>query len=118
MQETLQWLKESMEETLEDRDEEDHEGQALVPLSAETGAAMDSPTFQRFLRAVGIQSPEAEENYWRIPASMLVSTIKKRCELIDKALKGEFIEAAEGECSCRFVVEIVGVLLYLHHVPS
>ncbi|OXU26712.1 hypothetical protein TSAR_004656 [Trichomalopsis sarcophagae] len=92
LQEALQWLKESLEESLEDRDEESHEGLALVPLTAETSAAMDSPNFQRFLRGVGIEPPDLEEAYWRIPASMLVTTVKKRIEIIDKALKGEFVE--------------------------
>ena len=92
MQESLTWLKESLEESLEDRDEEDTEGQALVPLSAEVSEAMDSPIFQRFLRAAGMEAPDLEETYWRIPASILPSTIKKRCELIEAALRGEFIE--------------------------
>lgn len=92
MQEALQWLKESLEESLEDRDEENLDGQALVPLTAESAAAMDAPSFQRFLRAAGIQQPDQEETYWRIPATMLVGTIKKRCEIIVAALRGEFIE--------------------------
>lgn len=92
MRESLEWLKESLEESLEDRDEESNEGIALVPLTANSSAAIDSPTFQRFLRGSEIHAPDLEEAYWRIPATMLVATIKKRIAIIDAALKGEFIE--------------------------
>lgn len=91
MQEALKWFKESLEESLEDRDEESDEGIALVPLTGETSAAMDSPSFQRLIRALGIEPPDLEQAYWRIPADMLPATIKKRCNLIDAALRGEFI---------------------------
>ncbi|XP_011499954.1 PREDICTED: protein timeless homolog [Ceratosolen solmsi marchali] len=92
MQETLRWLKESLEESLEDRDEETAEGLALVPLTAETSSALETASLQRLLRALGIEPPNAEEFYWRIPASMLVTTIKKRCETLEAALRGEFLE--------------------------
>lgn len=91
MQEALKWFKESLEESLEDRDEESDEGIALVPLTGETSAAMDSPSFQRLIRAIGIEHPDHEQAYWRIPAEMLPATIKKRCNLIEAALRGEFI---------------------------
>lgn len=94
MQEALEWIKESLEESLEDRDEESDEGIPVVPLTADTSAAMDSPSFQRLIRAMGIEPPDLEQAYWRIPASMLPATIKKRCTLIEAALRGEFV--AEG----------------------
>lgn len=93
MSEALEWLRESLEESLEDRDEESDEGTALVPLTSEISAALDSPSFQKFLRAAGIESPDLEEAYWRIPSAMLVTTIKTRCEYIAAALRGEFVEA-------------------------
>ncbi|XP_033230286.1 protein timeless homolog [Belonocnema kinseyi] len=91
MQEALEWIKESLEESLEDRDEESDEGIPVVPLTADTSAAMDSPSFQRLIRAMGIEPPDLEQAYWRIPASMLTATIKKRCTLIEAALRGEFV---------------------------
>ncbi|XP_044599449.1 protein timeless homolog isoform X2 [Cotesia glomerata] len=93
MRESLEWIKESLEEALEDRDEESADGIPLVPITDYSSAAMDSPTFMRFLRACGIEPPSNEqEAYWRIPATMLSSTIRKRCDLIAKALAGDFIE--------------------------
>ena len=91
MQEALEWIKESLEESLEDRDEESEEGIAIVPLTAETSVAMESPSFQRLIRAMGIEPPALEQAYWRIPASMLPATITKRCTLIEASLRGEFV---------------------------
>jgi hypothetical protein len=89
-------LKESLEESLEDRDEETTEGLALVPLTSEISSALDTASFQRLLRAMAIESPDVEESYWRIPASMLTTTIENRCKTIEAALKGEFIEEGES----------------------
>ncbi|KAL7302841.1 hypothetical protein TKK_0004073 [Trichogramma kaykai] len=92
MKEALVWLKENLEESLEDRDEEDMEGTALVPISQDVAEILDSASFQRFMRAAGIEEPGPEESYWRIPVSLLPATIKRRCELIEAALRGEFME--------------------------
>ncbi|KAJ8674823.1 hypothetical protein QAD02_010609 [Eretmocerus hayati] len=91
----LEWLKESLEDWLEDRDEESGESQALVPLDAASSEALDAPSFQRLLRAFGIHSPDLEEAYWRIPASLLPTTVTRRCTLIAAALRGEFVQEAE-----------------------
>ncbi|KAG7212893.1 hypothetical protein KM043_002244 [Ampulex compressa] len=92
MRESLEWIKESLQDAVDDRDEESSEGIPLVPLTDYSTAAMDSPSFQRLLRALGIEPPaDEQESYWRIPANMLTSTIRKRCALIDDALAGNFI---------------------------
>ena len=92
MKEALEWIKESLEEAIEDRDEESSEGIALVPITEESSVAMDSPHFQRLLRAIGIDPPaDEQETYWRFPATMLISTMRKRCALIEDALAGNFI---------------------------
>ncbi|XP_015606157.1 protein timeless homolog [Cephus cinctus] len=92
MKDALEWVKESMEEVLEDRDEESVDGIPLVPITDYSTVAMDSPSFQRLLRAIGIQEPANEqEAYWRIPSSMLNVTIRRRCDLIAAVLAGQFI---------------------------
>ncbi|THK33002.1 protein timeless homolog [Diachasma alloeum] len=92
MTQALEWLVESLEDVLEDRDEESSDGIALVPLNDYSSAAMDSPSFQRFLRAIGVEPPaDEQEAYWRIPASMMSATIRKRCELIKNGLGGTFV---------------------------
>lgn len=92
MREALEWIKESLQDALDDRDEESSEGIPLVPLTDNSAAATDSPSFQKLLRALGFVPPaDAQESYWRIPANMLTITIQKRCKLIGDALVGEFI---------------------------
>ncbi|XP_011690831.1 PREDICTED: protein timeless homolog isoform X1 [Wasmannia auropunctata] len=92
MREALEWIKESLQDILDDRDEESSEGIPLVPLTDYSSAAMDSPSFQKLLRAMGFVPPaDAQESYWRIPANMLTATLQKRCKLIGDALAGEFI---------------------------
>lgn len=93
MSEALEWIKESLLDVLDDRDEESSEGIPLVPLTDYSSAAMDSPSFQKLIRAMGFTPPSNEqESYWRIPSNMLSSMIQKRCNLIEAALEGNFIE--------------------------
>ncbi|XP_076673029.1 circadian regulator timeout isoform X1 [Andrena cerasifolii] len=88
----LEWITESLQDVLDDRDEESSEGIPLVPLTDYSSAAMDSPSFQKLLRALGFTPPfDEQESYWRIPANMLTSTIQKRHDLIEAALAGNFI---------------------------
>ncbi|XP_012535516.2 protein timeless homolog isoform X2 [Monomorium pharaonis] len=92
MREALEWIKESLQDALDDRDEESSEGIPLVPLTDYSSAAMDSPSFQKLLRAMGFVPPaDAQESYWRIPANVLTTTLQKRCKLVGDALAGEFI---------------------------
>jgi len=96
MGEALGWIKESLQDVLDDRDEESSEGVPLVPLTDHSSAAMDSPSFQKLLRALGFVPPaDAQESYWRIPANMFATTIQKRCKLIGNALAGEFVIAGK-----------------------
>ncbi|XP_063971887.1 protein timeless homolog [Diachasmimorpha longicaudata] len=92
MTEALEWVVESLEDAVEDRDEESIEGIALVPLDDYSSAAMDSPSFQRLLRAIGVEPPaDEQEAYWRIPSHMMSATIQKRCDLIKNGLNGIFV---------------------------
>lgn len=92
MSEALEWIKESLLDVLDDRDEESTEGIPLVPLTDHSSAAMDSPSFQKLIRAMGFTPPaDEQESYWRIPSNMPVSLIQKRCDLIESVLAGNFI---------------------------
>lgn len=92
MREALEWIKESLQDVVDDRDEESSEGIPLVPLTDYSSAAMDSPSFQKLLRAMGFVPPaDAQESFWRIPANILTTTLQKRCKLIGDALAGEFV---------------------------
>ncbi|KAI4503488.1 hypothetical protein M0802_001710, partial [Mischocyttarus mexicanus] len=105
MTESLEWIKESLEDALDDRDEESMEGIPLVPLTESSSNAMDSINFQKLLRAMGISPPMNEQEiYWRIPANMLSSTIRKRCNLIADALEGKF--AVEESTSKKNIDDI------------
>lgn len=92
MKEALEWIKESLQDVLDDRDEESFEGIALVPITDDSMTAIDSPNFQKLLRALGLVPPDnSQECYWRIPADMLTTTIQKRCRLIEDALNGKYV---------------------------
>ena len=92
MNEALEWIKESLLDVLDDRDEESTEGIPLVPLTDYSSAAMDSPSFQKLIRAMGFTPPaDEQESYWRIPPNMPVSLIQKRCDLIESVLAGNFV---------------------------
>lgn len=96
MREPLEWITESLQDILDDRDEESSEGVPLVPLTDYSSAAMDSPSFQKLLRAMGFVPPaDAQESYWRVPANMPTTTIQKRCKLIGDVLAGEFVVAGK-----------------------
>ncbi|XP_017756744.1 PREDICTED: protein timeless homolog, partial [Eufriesea mexicana] len=97
MSPALEWIKESLQDVLDDQDEESSEGIPLVPLTDYSSAAMDSPSFQKLIRAMGFAPPaDEQESYWRIPANMLSSMIQKRCNLIEAALEGNFIEEEDA----------------------
>ncbi|XP_043529522.1 protein timeless homolog isoform X2 [Frieseomelitta varia] len=92
MNEALEWIKESLLDVLDDRDEESTEGIPLVPLTDYSSAAMDSPSFQKLIRAMGFTPPaDEQESYWRIPSNMPASLIQKRCDLIESVLAGNFV---------------------------
>ncbi|KAK1135237.1 hypothetical protein K0M31_008008 [Melipona bicolor] len=92
MNEALEWLKESLLDVLDDRDEESTEGIPLVPLTDYSSAAMDSPSFQKLIRAMGFTPPaDEQESYWRIPYNMPASLIQKRCDLIESVLRRNFV---------------------------
>lgn len=102
MSDALEWIKESLLDVLDDRDEESCEGIPLVPLTDYSSAAMDSPSFQKLIRAMGFTPPaDEQESYWRIPSNMPRSMIQKRCNLIESSLAGNFI--AEGICLFSFL---------------
>ncbi|XP_069688768.1 protein timeless homolog [Periplaneta americana] len=90
MSEALLWISSSMEEVAEDRDtEEDEEGIPLLPLTEDAMNAMDNPQFLNLLKALSIVPPSDEqEAYWRIPANLSASDLRKRVEVIHQALEG------------------------------
>ncbi|XP_017793791.1 PREDICTED: protein timeless homolog [Habropoda laboriosa] len=106
MSTALEWIKESLQDVLDDRDEESSEGIPLVPLTDYSVAAMDSPSFQKLIRAMGFTPPSNEqESYWRIPANMLRSTIQKRCNLIDAGLAGNLIVEEEKPAPAKIELD-------------
>lgn len=90
MGKALEWLKESLQDIVEDdedRDEITTVDIPLVPLTEDCITAMELPSFQRLLRAIGIEPPaDEQETYWRVPGSMPASTITNRSHLIELAL--------------------------------
>lgn len=100
---TLKFVAESLEEVALDQEAEgynpDDEGVPLVML-ADPMNAMENKIFQNALRALGIVAPSSEqEAYWRIPASLHHETIRKRCEIIFKAIDKTLIVPEEDKPS-------------------
>ncbi|CAG4919431.1 unnamed protein product [Colias eurytheme] len=94
--EALTWLAENLEEVALDQEAEGYdptsEGTPLVPISKDSIDAMEDKMFQKVLKAVGVMPPSDEqETYWRIPADLHHETIRKRREIILKAINKELI---------------------------
>ncbi|XP_075971735.1 circadian regulator timeout isoform X2 [Anticarsia gemmatalis] len=94
--EALKWLAENLEEVALDQEAEGFdptsEGTPIVPISEESVEAMGSELFKKVLLGVGVNPPSDEqEKYWRIPSSLHFETIRKRREIIMKAIHKELI---------------------------
>ncbi|XP_026737157.1 protein timeless homolog [Trichoplusia ni] len=94
--EALKWLAENLEEVALDQEAEGYdpesEGTPLVPISQEAVDAMANEMFKKLLLGVGVVPPSDEqETYWRIPSSLHFETIRKRREIIIKAINKELI---------------------------
>ncbi|XP_053603776.1 protein timeless homolog [Plodia interpunctella] len=94
--EGLKWLAESLEEVALDQEADGFNSSApdtpLVPISSEAVRAMESGLFRQVLEGVGLQPPRNEqETYWRIPSELHFDTIRKRREIIVKAINKELL---------------------------
>ncbi|KAM3967206.1 circadian regulator timeout [Aphomia sociella] len=92
----LKWLAENLEEFALDQEAEGYdpsaEGIPLVPISSESVQAMENKLFQKLLKGVGVAPPSDEqETFWRIPSSLHFETIRKRKEIVIKAVNKEII---------------------------
>ncbi|KAL4716642.1 hypothetical protein ACJJTC_008277 [Scirpophaga incertulas] len=93
---SLKWLAENLEEVALDQEAEGFdstaEGTPLVPITGEEVQAMDSELFQQVLKGIGVVPPSDEqETYWRIPSKLHFNTIRKRREIIMKAVQKELV---------------------------
>ncbi|XP_031767070.2 protein timeless homolog isoform X2 [Galleria mellonella] len=92
----LKWLAENLEEVALDQEAEGYdptaEGVPLVPISSESVEAMENKFFQQILKGIGVVPPSDEqETFWRIQSSLHFKTIRKRREIIMKAVHKEII---------------------------
>ncbi|XP_059046079.1 protein timeless homolog [Achroia grisella] len=92
----LKWLAENLEEVALDQEAEGYdplaEGVPLVPISSESVQSMEHKLFQRILKGIGIVPPcDEQETFWRIPSNLHFDTIRKRREIIIKAVHKEII---------------------------
>ncbi|KAF1391509.1 hypothetical protein PFLUV_G00042870 [Perca fluviatilis] len=78
MSEPLLWLKNCLNRTANDRQQDGFSLDVpLVPLNEANEEAMDNKSFLRLLRKLGIRAPANEqENFWRIPAKISVSQLR------------------------------------------
>ncbi|XP_047528915.1 protein timeless homolog [Vanessa atalanta] len=96
LSEALKWLAENLEEVALDQEAEgfdpESEGTPLVPISSESVEAMDNALFVKVLKSIGVAPPSDEqESYWRIPSRIHYETIRKRREIVMKAVNKELL---------------------------
>ncbi|CAH0725288.1 unnamed protein product, partial [Brenthis ino] len=96
LEEALKWLAENLEEVALDQEAEGFdptaEGTPLVPISSDSVDAMGNDLFVRVLKSIGVVPPaDEQETYWRIPSNLHHETIRKRREIIIKAVNKELI---------------------------
>lgn len=96
LSEALKWLAENLEELALDQEAEGYdpnsEGTPLVPITDESTEAMDNELFKQVLLGIGVVPPNDEqESYWRIPSCLHFETIRKRREIIMRAVQRELI---------------------------
>ncbi|XP_013190355.1 protein timeless homolog isoform X2 [Amyelois transitella] len=94
--EGLKWLAENLEEVALDQEADGFDPSApdtpLVPISSGSIEAMENDLFRSVLKGVGIHPPDNEqETYWRIPSELHFETIRKRREIIVKAINKELL---------------------------
>ncbi|XP_047983993.1 protein timeless homolog isoform X2 [Leguminivora glycinivorella] len=109
--EPLKWVAESLEEVALDQEAEGFdptsEGIPLLPLSSDCLEAMENEQFKKVLMGIGIMPPSDEqEAYWRIPSSLHFETIRKRREIIIKAVNKELIIDPADETATENVPEV------------
>ncbi|XP_045534789.1 protein timeless homolog isoform X2 [Papilio machaon] len=94
--EALKWVAENLEEVALDQEAEGYdpnaEGTPLVPISDDSVQAMENQMFHKVLKGIGLLPPaDEQETYWRIPSHLHFDTIRKRREIILKAINKELI---------------------------
>ncbi|KAL1505674.1 hypothetical protein ABEB36_005180 [Hypothenemus hampei] len=88
MRESLEWLKESLGDAIEDYEIGNNEGIPLVPVMDYAETAMENVEFQRLLKAFGVCPPSNEQEiYWRIPSSLTLDLLANYVNLIEQALE-------------------------------
>ncbi|XP_066440903.1 protein timeless homolog [Eleutherodactylus coqui] len=88
------WLQNCLNRTADDR-EEDGSSQSvpLVPLTEDNEDAMESKTFQKLLKMVGIRPPANEqESFWRIPAKLSPEQLRKLASCLVLSSPEEAVE--------------------------
>ncbi|CAH1404037.1 unnamed protein product [Nezara viridula] len=106
LQEGLQWVKECMEECVEDMDDEPTEV-PLLPLSNEAILSVENKQFQQFLLSLGIFRPLAQEMYWRFPSNWKDTDFRNRQNLINLLIENKTVEEC-FEVATKIIKEITG----------
>ncbi|XP_065348706.1 protein timeless homolog [Cloeon dipterum] len=90
MSSAVRWLMMSVNETIQDRTEDDDdEASPLIPMLEEDCDAMEDETFLLMLRKIGMAAPvEGQETNWRIPSELSVADLEERSQILAHALDG------------------------------
>ena len=84
----LEWLKSCLDDEKADRedDDEDLEDVPLVPIGEECTSAMEDSKFTRLLKMIQMTAPNDQERFWRIPATITVSSLAEKSALLQKIM--------------------------------
>ncbi|CAG11760.1 unnamed protein product, partial [Tetraodon nigroviridis] len=96
----LLWLQNCLYRTAEDR-EEDGFSQAvpLLPLSEANEEAMETRSFQKLLRKIGIRAPANEQEiFWRIPAKISASQLRSAAAALTPEPEGPGGDDKQRDC--------------------
>lgn len=96
MNEALEWLRESLSDIIEDREDNcstENESIPLVPIMEPAVTAMINENFTRFIQLLGITRPENEQEiYWRVPGTLSTSVLQQYLSILTNALENNCFE--------------------------
>ncbi|KAK4881785.1 hypothetical protein RN001_005104, partial [Aquatica leii] len=93
MTDALDWLKESLSDIIEDRNESSDDAEDEIPLVAimdYSVTAMENSDFQKLLKSFQIRPPaDEQETYWRVPNYLTTARLEEYCQLLTDALENK-----------------------------
>ena len=90
MQESIQWLIDTMTEVADDREEDgDFEPIPILSFTDFQSKALEDESFQSLMKVIGLSPPQShEEMFWRVPSKLTIEGLRKRTQYLKLGLEG------------------------------